>query len=237
MEKDINEKTSILIVDDDEEIADLIEIHLSSMDYHIYKANNALDGLKIIEQHNIMLALLDIMMPEMNGIEMCQRIRKERNIPIIFISAKANDIDKIQGLMSGADDYITKPFNPMEIIARVRSQLRRYTELNPNNPKDNKDVIQIKNIVIDSFSHTVRKDDEIIPLTRLEFDILKLLASQPGKVFDTEEIFEKVWKDKIFEGNNTVMVHIRRIREKLEENPKEPTLITTVWGCGYKIEG
>lgn len=237
MEKDINEKTSILIVDDDEEIADLIEIHLSSMDYNIYKANNALDGLKIIEENNIMLALLDIMMPEMNGIEMCQRIRKERNIPIIFISAKANDIDKIQGLMSGADDYITKPFNPMEIIARVRSQLRRYTELNPNNPKDNKDVIQIKNIVIDSFSHTVRKDDEIIPLTRLEFDILKLLASQPGKVFDTEEIFEKVWKDKIFEGNNTVMVHIRRIREKLEENPKEPTLITTVWGCGYKIEG
>ena len=226
----------ILVVDDDPEIADLVEIYLTTAGYKVYKTYDPLIGLDLLKKHDIKLALLDIMMPKMNGIDMCRRIRTEKNIPIIMLSAKTSDADKIRGLTSGADDYMVKPFNPMELIARVKSQLRRYIELNPGKPvKD--DMIRVRNIVIDSNKHTVTIDDHPVTLTPIEFNILHLLARHPGRVFSVDEIYENVWSEKIYEANNTVMVHIRRLREKIEKNPKKPETIITVWGVGYKIEG
>ena len=226
----------ILVVDDDPEIADLVEIYLTTAGYKVYKTYDPLIGLDLLKKHDIKLALLDIMMPKMNGIDMCRRIRTEKNIPIIMLSAKTSDADKIRGLTSGADDYMVKPFNPMELIARVKSQLRRYIELNPGKPvKD--DMIRVRNIVIDSNKHTVTIDDHPVTLTPIEFNLLYLLARHPGRVFSVDEIYENVWSEKIYEANNTVIVHIRRLREKIEKNPKKPETIITVWGVGYKIEG
>ena len=226
----------ILVVDDDPEIADLVEIYLTTAGYKVYKSYDPIIGLDLLKKHDIKLALLDIMMPKMNGIDMCKRIRQEKNIPIIMLSAKTSDADKIRGLTSGADDYMVKPFNPMELIARVKSQLRRYIELNPGQPvKD--EMIRVKNIVIDTKKHIVSIDGRPVTLTRIEFSILQLLASHPGRVFSVDEIYENVWSDKLYEANNTVMVHIRRLREKVESNPKKPETIITVWGVGYKIEG
>ena len=203
------DQINILVVDDEKEIADLVEIYLVSDGYKVFKANNALDGLEILEKEEIHLVLLDIMMPGMDGLEMCRKIRETNNIPIIMLSAKSTDLDKILGLGTGADDYVVKPFNPLELTARVKSQLRRYTQLNPG---------------------------EEIKLTPIEFDILYLLASNPGRVFSTDEIFEKVWNEKVYEANNTVMVHIRRLRGKMKEDTRQNKIITTVWGVGYKIE-
>ena len=202
---------NILVVDDEKEIADLIEIYLVSDGYKVFKAENAEAGLSILDKQDIHLVLLDIMMPGMNGLEMCRKIRETNNIPIIMLSAKSTDLDKILGLGTGADDYVTKPFNPLELTARVKSQLRRY-------------------------NHKVIVDGEEIKLTPIEFDILYLLASNPGKVFSTDEIFEKVWNEKVYEANNTVMVHIRRLRGKMKEDTRQNKIITTVWGVGYKIE-
>ena len=165
------------------------------------------------------------MMPGMNGLEMCKKIRETNNIPIIMLSAKSTDLDKILGLGTGADDYVVKPFNPLELTARVKSQLRRYTQLNPN-----------KGMSINKDNHKVVVDGEEIKLTPIEFDILYLLASNPGKVFSTDEIFERVWNEKVYEANNTVMVHIRRLRGKMKEDTRQSKIITTVWGVGYKIE-
>lgn len=230
---------SILVVDDEKEIADLVEIYLVSDGYKVFKANNAQEGLEILDKEEIHLVLLDIMMPGMDGLEMCRRIRETNNIPIIMLSAKSTDLDKILGLGTGADDYVVKPFNPLELTARVKSQLRRYTQLNSNSGSRSdaaKNEIAIKGLVINKDNHKVTVYDEEIKLTPIEFDILYLLASNPGKVFSTDEIFEKVWNEKVYEANNTVMVHIRRLRGKMKEDTRENKIITTVWGVGYKIE-
>ena len=231
-------ETNILIVDDEQEIADLVEIYLVSDGYSVFKANDAQEGLDILEREDIHLVLLDIMMPGMNGLEMCKKIRETNNIPIIMISAKSTDLDKILGLGTGADDYEAKPFNPLEVSARVKSQLRRYTQLNPNsNVHENvRNEISIRGLTINKDNHKVTVYDEEVKLTPIEFDILYLLASNPGKVFSTDEIFEKVWNEKVYEANNTVMVHIRRLRGKMKEDERQDKIITTVWGVGYKIE-
>ncbi|MCX4269099.1 MAG: response regulator transcription factor [Lachnospiraceae bacterium] len=228
---------NILVVDDEKEIAELVELYLVSDGYKVHKAYSAAEGLEILEKVPIDLALLDIMMPEMDGLEMCKKIREHNNIPIIMLSAKSTDLDKILGLSTGADDYVTKPFNPLELTARVKSQLRRYTQLNPNNQMDkDENEIRIHGLEINRENHRVVVYGEEIKLTPIEFDILYLLASNPGKVFSTDEIFENVWNEKVYEANNTVMVHIRRLRGKLKEDTRASKIITTVWGVGYKIE-
>lgn len=231
-------ETNILVVDDEQEIADLVEIYLVSDGYKVFKASNAQDGLDILNKEDIHLCLLDIMMPGMNGLEMCKKIRETNNIPIIMLSAKSTDLDKILGLGTGADDYVVKPFNPLELTARVKSQLRRYTQLNPNSNVHEtvKNEIGIRGLTINKDNHKVTVYDEEVKLTPIEFDILYLLASNPGKVFSTDEIFEKVWNEKVYEANNTVMVHIRRLRGKMKEDERQDKIITTVWGVGYKIE-
>ena len=231
-------ETNILVVDDEQEIADLVEIYLVSDGYKVFKASNAQDGLAILGKEDIHLVLLDIMMPGMNGLEMCKKIRETNNIPIIMLSAKSTDLDKILGLGTGADDYVVKPFNPLELTARVKSQLRRYTQLNPNSNvhESSKNEISIRGLTINKDNHKVTVYDEEIKLTPIEFDILYLLASNAGKVFSTDEIFEKVWNEKVYEANNTVMVHIRRLRGKMKEDERQDKIITTVWGVGYKIE-
>ncbi len=229
---------NILVVDDEKEIADLVEIYLVSDGYKVFKANNAKEGLEILAKEEVHLVLLDIMMPGMDGLEMCRKIRENNNIPIIMLSARSTDLDKILGLGTGADDYVVKPFNPLELTARVKSQLRRYTQLNPNSTsrETEKNEIAIRGLVINKDNHKVTVYDEEIKLTPIEFDILYLLASNPGKVFSTDEIFERVWNEKVYEANNTVMVHIRRLRGKMKEDTRENKIITTVWGVGYKIE-
>jgi len=233
----VADSIGVLVVDDDIEIADLVEIYLCSAGYKVYKASNAKDGLSLLEANDIQLAVIDIMMPVIDGIEMCKRIRETKNIPIIILSAKSADLDKIVGLGAGADDYIIKPFNPLELTARVKSQLRRYMELNPNVKDSKDDIIRIHDIEIDVARHKVTAYGKEIGLTPIEFDILKLLSSHPDRVFSTDEIFEKVWNEKMYEANNTVMVHIRRLREKIEEDSRKPQVIITVWGVGYKVEG
>lgn len=231
-------EVSILVVDDEQEIADLVEIYLVSDGYKVFKANNAQAGLEILEKEDIQMAILDIMMPGMSGLEMCKKIRETNNIPIIMLSAKSTDLDKILGLGTGADDYVAKPFNPLELSARVKSQLRRYTQLNPNSGvhEVEKNEISIRGLTINKDNHKVTVLGEEVKLTPIEFDILYLLASNPGKVFSTDDIFERVWNEKVYEANNTVMVHIRRLRGKMKEDERQEKIITTVWGVGYKIE-
>lgn len=228
----------VLVVDDEKEIADLVEIYLVSDGYKVYKAFNAMEGLEILDKETIHLVLLDIMMPGMDGLEMCRKIRETNNIPIIMLSARTADLDKILGLGTGADDYVTKPFNPLELTARVKSQLRRYTQLNPQSGAGGQaqNEISIKGLTINKDNHKVTVYGEEVKLTPIEFDILYLLASNPGRVFSTDEIFEKVWNEKVYEANNTVMVHIRRLRGKMKEDTRQNKIITTVWGVGYKIE-
>lgn len=230
------EQTNILVVDDDREIAELVEIHLVGDGFAVFKAYDALEALRVMERENIMLAILDIMMPGMSGTELCQRIREKSNIPIIMLSAKSTDLDKIMGLGNGADDYVSKPFNPLELTARVKSQLRRYTSLNPGAEKRAETEVSVKNLTINRETRCVTAYGRDVKLTPIEFDILYLLASNPGKVFSTDEIFERVWNEKMYEANNTVMVHIRRLREKIEMDPKNAEIIKTVWGVGYRIE-
>ena len=228
---------SILVVDDDKEIAELVEIYLVSDGYKVYKSYNAREGLEILKNNNIKLAILDIMMPGMDGLTMCQKIREDNMIPIIFLSAKSADLDKIVGLSTGADDYLVKPFNPLELTARVKAQLRRYTRFNPQKDgiKENGEIV-LDHLSINKENHVVIAYGNEVKLTPIEFDILYLLASNVGRVFGTDEIFERVWNEKMFEANNTVMVHIRRLREKIEQDPRNAEIIKTVWGVGYKIE-
>lgn len=231
-------EATILVVDDDREIADLIEIYLVNEGYRVVKANDGLECLALLEEDKeIKLIILDIMMPNMDGLEVCRIIRGQSNIPILMLSAKAEDMDKIIGFGTGADDYMTKPFNPLELVARVKSQMKRYNRIQLMGEEENKDEIVIHNLVINKAAHTVKKEERTISLTPIEFDILYLLASNQGRVFSTDEIFEKVWNEKVYEVNNTVMVHIRRLREKIEDEPKNPRMLKTVWGVGYKIEG
>ncbi|WML35199.1 response regulator transcription factor [Clostridium sp. OS1-26] len=227
---------TILVVDDEKEIRDLIGIYLANEGYKVIKVANGLEALNHLEKEEIDLIILDIMMPSMDGIEACIKIRENKNMPIIMLSAKSEDMDKILGLTTGADDYITKPFNPLELIARVKSQLRRYKKLNAIQEK-NEGIIEVDDLLINMNTHEVKISDKEIKLTPREFDILCLLAKNKGIVFSIEKIYESVWNEEFFESDNTVMVHIRKIREKIEEEPRKPRFIKTVWGVGYKIEG
>jgi two-component system response regulator VanR len=233
---------TILIIDDEKEIRDLIGIYLTNEGYNVIKAADGVEGLEYLENENVHLVVLDIMMPRMDGIQACMKIRESRNVPIIMLSAKSQDMDKIMGLTTGADDYITKPFQPLELVARIKSQLRRYLRLNQmdGNPQIstnlNMDVLTIDELVINVTTHDVTVEGREIKLTPREFAILELLARNPGVVFSTEKIYERVWNEPFYESENTVMVHIRNLREKLENNPRTPQYIKTVWGVGYKIE-
>ena len=227
---------TVLVVDDEQEIADLVEIYLQNEGYRVIKAYSGFNALEMLEKEPVQLVILDIMMPGMDGLEVCRRIRKTRNIPILMLSAKAQDMDKIMGLSTGADDYLSKPFNPLELLARVKSQIRRFLYLNPNSREESPGTISSQGLCINTRDHKVTLFENEINLTPTEFDILVLLAGNPGRVFSAEEIFERVWKDKYFDSDNTVMVHIRKLREKIEENPRKPGFIKTVWGVGYKFE-
>lgn len=226
---------NILVVDDEKEIADLVEVYLKNENYDVYKCYTSEKAIKYIDTIKFDIAILDIMIQGKNGFEICKYIReKGLKFPVIMLTAKIEDSDKIKGLTLGADDYITKPFNPLELVARVKSALRRYTIY--NNEKEEKNIIEINGLIIDKEKHKCLLYDKEIDLTPMEFDILLYLATNRGKVISSEELFENVWKEKYFDSNNTVMVHIRRIREKLNENTKNPKFIKTVWGVGYKIE-
>jgi two-component system, OmpR family, response regulator VanR len=233
---------TILIIDDEKEIRDLIGIYLTNEGYNVLKAADGVEGLEYLKSENVHLVVLDIMMPRMDGIQACMKIRESRNVPIIMLSAKSQDMDKIMGLTTGADDYMTKPFQPLELVARIKSQLRRYLRLNQmdGNPQNNTiqdmDVLSIDGLVINVTTHDVTVEGREIKLTPREFAILELLARNPGVVFNTEKIYERVWNEPFYESENTVMVHIRNLREKLENNPRTPRYIKTVWGVGYKIE-
>jgi len=228
-------KEKILVVDDEKEIRRLIQIYLNSEGYITLLAENGEEALKILETNEVQLIVLDIMMPKMDGIEACLKIREDKNMPIIMLSAKSEDMDKILGLTTGADDYVTKPFNPLELVARIKSQLRRYTKLN-NSEGINKSIIQLDGLSINTETHEVKIDGKEVKLTPREFDILELLSRNKGIVFSIEKIYELVWKEDFYESNNTVMVHIRKIREKIEEDSRKPKYIKTVWGVGYKVE-
>ncbi len=226
--------SKILVVDDEKEIRNLIEIYLKNEGYTVLKASNGEEALEVLAKEEIQLIILDIMMPKMDGMEVCRRVREHLNIPILMLSAKSEDMDKIAGIMTGADDYLTKPFNPLELSVRVKALLRRAYYFNNMNKEDN--VINIENLTIDKNERTVKVGDTEIPFTAREFDILYLLGSNKGKVFSSEEIFIKVWKEDYFGSNNTVMVHMSRIREKLEKYIAGNKIIQTVWGVGYKVE-
>lgn len=225
----------ILIVDDDKEIANLIEIYLANDGYEVTKAHNGLEALEELGKSEYHLVVLDVMMPKLDGLEVCRQIRSKKNIPILMLSAKGEDMDKILGLTTGADDYMVKPFNPLELLARVKSLFRRSFELNAKSSGSD-EAITIRSVQINKSTHTVTVDGRGVNLTSIEFDILYLLASHPGRVFSAEEIFEKVWKEKYYQSHNTVMVHISKLRDKLESESGESRMIQTVWGVGYKID-
>ncbi|WP_297425940.1 response regulator transcription factor [Clostridium sp.] len=233
------DKGTILIVDDEKEIRDLVDIYLKSDGYNTITACDGLEALNLIKENEIDLIILDVMMPNLNGIEACLKIREMKEMPIIMLSAKSEDIDKILGLNMGADDYLTKPFNPLELVARVKSQLRRFhkfSKKSDSSDTNDENIIQIEDLVINLETHEVSLGDNLLKLTPTEFDILSLLAQSRGKVFSIENIYESVWNQEFMTSDNTVMVHIRKIREKIEENPRNPRFIKTVWGVGYKIE-
>ncbi|MEH7118373.1 response regulator transcription factor [Neobacillus vireti] len=225
---------NILVCDDDKEIVDAIGIYLENEGYQLFKAFNGLEAIDIIKNQEIHLIIMDIMMPVMDGLRATMKIREENNIPLIMLSAKSEDSDKIIGLNLGADDYLTKPFNPLELIARVKSQLRRYTTLGSLEMKKN--VFRTGGLVIDDESKTISVDGDEVHLTPVQYKILTLLTESAGRVFSIEDIYEKVWNETAFSPENTVSVHIRKIREKIEINPKEPKYLKVVWGVGYKVE-
>lgn len=227
---------NVLVVDDDKEIVGAIEIYLKKEGYNILKAYNGNQALKAIQENEIHLIILDIMMPEKDGIETLEEIRKDKSIPVILLSAKSEDYDKIGGLNSGADDYITKPFNPLELIARVNSNLRRYVSLGSLENKNNSKIYQTGELVINDETKIVTVDGKEVKLTATEFNILKFLLENKGKVYSIPEIYENVWKEEGFGAENIIAVHIRHIREKIEINPKEPKYLKVIWGVGYKIE-
>ena len=228
------EQAKILVVDDEKEIRDLVGIYLRNEGYNVMLASTGVEALKLIQEQEVDLIVLDVMMPQVNGIDACMEIRKTSNVPIIMLSAKTEDIDKIMGLSVGADDYLAKPFNPLELIARVKAQLRRFTKLNAFS-KEREDVLEEDELTMDLTAGKVYKNGVEIPLTPTEYGILKLLWVNKGITFKTETIYERVWGQPYFENNNTVMVHIRKLREKIEENPRDPMYVFTVWGVGYKF--
>lgn len=231
---------NILVVDDDREIVDAIEFYLRPDNFNVLKAYDGLEALDILIENDIKLIIMDVMMPNLDGLKTTLKIREKRNIPIILLSAKSEDMDKIIGLNMGADDYITKPFNPLELTARVKSQLRRYINLgdfsNTNNSNDTNYILKSGGLELNTDTKIVSLDVEEIKMTPLEYKILTLLMSRKGKIFSSHEIYENVWNEDAYSCERTIAVHIRRIREKIEINPKEPKYLKVVWGIGYKIE-
>ena len=229
---------NILVCDDDKEIAGAIEIYLRNEGYRVFKAYDGIQALEIARKETLHLIIMDIMMPKMDGVQATIKLREEQNIPIIMLSAKSEDYDKITGLNVGADDYVTKPFNPLELIARVKSQLRRYVRLGSLSGQNEgrSSICTTGGLVIDDGQKSVTLDGEQIPVTPTEYGILKFLTSNAGKVFSIEQIYEAVWNEPAYSAENTVAVHIRRIREKIEIDPKNPQYLKVVWGIGYKIE-
>ncbi len=227
----------ILIVDDEKEIANLLEVYLQNDGFDVYKFYNGQDALQCIENGKIDLAILDVMLPDIDGFKICQRIREKYFFPVIMLTAKGEDLDKIMGLTLGADDYITKPFNPLEVVARVKTQIRRYKRYNNEHVEEIKmNEYDIRGLVINKENHKCYLYQELLDLTPIEFDILWYLCKNQGKVVSSEELFEAVWKEKYIDNNNTVMAHIARLREKLKEPSRKPKFIKTVWGVGYQIE-
>ena len=231
------EKYNVLVVEDEKEIAEAIEIYLKNQGYNVFKGSNGLEGLEIVEKEEIHLAVVDIMMPKMDGATMVMKIRESYDFPIIMLSAKSEDMDKILGLNIGADDYVTKPFNPLELLARVNSQLRRYSKYLNMVKKDEKKTNSyvIGGLEVNSDRKEVILDGDVVKVTPIEFKILQLLIKSPGRVFSAEEIYERVWNENAV-NTDTVMVHVRNIREKIEIDPKNPKYLKVVWGVGYKIE-
>lgn len=225
---------NILVLDDEKEIADLIELYLKSENYNVYKFYESEGALKCIEKINLDMAILDVMLPDIDGFSICKKIREKYNFPVIMLTAKVDDISKIEGLSIGADDYITKPFNPLEVVARVKSALRRYH--NYNKEQDDKDIIEFLGLSMNKKNHKCILYNEELNLTPIEFSILWYLCKNRGRVVSSEELFSNVWGEKYLDCNNTVMVHIKRLREKMHEKPKNPKFIKTVWGVGYEIE-
>lgn len=227
---------NILVCDDDKEIVRAIEIYLTNEGYNVIKAYDGFEALEAVRENDVQLVLMDIMMPRMDGIKATEMIRKEKNIPIIMLSAKSEDYDKVSGLNTGADDYITKPFSPPELIARVKSHLRRYVDLGSMAKEDENRIYRTGGLMIDDSEKIVTVDGKEISVTPTEFGILSLLVKNAGRVFSMEQIYEAVWNEEAFNPENTVAVHIRHIREKIEVNPKNPQYLKVVWGIGYKIE-
>lgn len=226
---------NILVVDDDKEIVNAIEIYLSKEGYHILKAYDGEEAFNIIEDNEIHLMILDVMMPKMNGIDLAGRVRQKRATPIIMLSAKSEDYDKINGLNVGADDYVTKPFNPMELIARVNSQIRRYTKLG-SMEKIEENVYSTGDLIINDNTKQVLVEGNEVKLTPTEYNILKFLTKNKGKVYSIEQIYENVWEEECYGAENIIAVHIRHIREKIEINPRDPKYLKVIWGIGYKVE-
>ena len=227
---------NVLVCDDDREIVEAIEIYLSQEGYKVLKAYDGEEALKVLDREKVDLLIIDVMMPKLDGIRATLKIREKKNMPIIILSAKSEDADKILGLNVGADDYMTKPFNPLELTARVKSQLRRYTQLGSTIDKSNQVVYAVGGLSIDDEQKEVTVDGEPVRLTPIEYNILLLLVKNQGKVFSIDQIYESIWNEDAIGVDNTVAVHIRHIREKIEINPKEPRYLKVVWGVGYKIE-
>lgn len=230
------QQEKILIVDDEREIADLVSLYLENEGFQTYRFYNAEDALHFIESNVIDLAILDIMLPEMNGFQLCQNIRKTYQFPIIMLTAKGEGIDKINGLSIGADDYLTKPFQTLELVARVKAQLRRYKRYNIN-PEQDKNMLTLSGLEIDINAHRCVLNGQVLSLTPTEFSILQILCQNKGRVVSSEELFHQIWKDEYYsKNNNTITAHIRHLREKMNDSYENPKYIKTVWGCGYKIE-
>ena len=231
------EMNHVLVVEDDKEIREGVEIYLKSQGYEVFQAADGVEGLEVIEKEDIHLAIVDIMMPRMDGISMVVKLREKYDFPVIFLSAKSEEVDKIMGLNMGADDYVTKPFTPMELLARVNSQLRRYRRFMERlgDKEENSRIHTIGGLEINEDNVEVTVDGEPVKMTPIEFKILLLLMKNPGRVFSAEEIYERVWNERAI-NTDTIMVHVRNIREKIEVNPREPKYLKVVWGVGYKIE-
>ena len=227
---------TILVCDDDKEIVEAIEIYLQQEGYHILKAYDGEEALEVLKENEVHLLIMDVMMPRLDGIRATLKIRENMSLPIIILSAKSEDADKILGLNIGADDYMTKPFNPLELVARVKSQLRRYTQLGSTARSDNQSEFRTGGLVIRDDLKEVTVDGEKVKLTPIEYNILLLLVKNQGKVFSINQIYENIWNEEAIGADNTVAVHIRHIREKIEINPKEPRYLKVVWGVGYKVE-
>lgn len=229
--------TNILVVDDEKEIADLVEVYLNSEGFNIYKFYTANEALNCIDTVKLDMAILDVMIPGIDGFTICQKIRESYNFPVIMLTAKDQEIDKINGLTLGADDYITKPFRPLELVARVKAQLRRFRKYNQSEQEREEGIIEFSGLILNQDKHECILNEKLIPLTPTEFSILWFLCVNRGRVVSSEELFNEVWGDKYFtSSNNTVMVHIRHLREKMSDSVEHPKYIKTVWGVGYKIE-